>query len=158
MRRQPATPTTERPSARPGRKRQACAVCALAVFVAAPPSARAQCPNPVVVAETRWRSAVATEYSPPVWITADGLGSVYAGFMKDGITGLYSSRDGGLSWDSGNFTVGEGSPDLRVTADSRTWLGFLAKERSLVWALLRRKIRIHGAARLLISFGKCFPS
>ena len=50
-----------------------------------------------------------------------------------------------------------GTPDLRVTADSRTWLGFLAKERSLVWALLRRRIRIHGAARLLISFGKCFP-
>ncbi len=26
-----------------------------------------------------------------------------------------------------------GKPDLRVSADSETWLGFLAKERSLVW-------------------------
>lgn len=52
----------------------------------------------------------------------------------------------------------EGTPDLLLTADSETWLGFLAKERSLVWALLRRKIRIKGSPRLLMAFGKCFPS
>ncbi len=52
----------------------------------------------------------------------------------------------------------EGTADLRLTADSETWLGFLAKERSLLWALLRRKIRIKGSPRLLIAFGKCFPS
>ena len=51
-----------------------------------------------------------------------------------------------------------GQADLKVTADSQTWLGFLAKEKSLVWALLRRKIRIKGSPRLLVSFGKCFPS
>ncbi len=51
-----------------------------------------------------------------------------------------------------------GKPDLGVSADSETWLGFLAKERSLVWALLRRKIRIKGSPRLLVAFGKCFPS
>jgi ferredoxin len=51
-----------------------------------------------------------------------------------------------------------GKADIRVTADSRTWLGFLAKERSIVWALLRRKIRIKGSPRLLLAFGKCFPS
>lgn len=48
--------------------------------------------------------------------------------------------------------------DLHVTADSQTWLGFLAKERSLLWAVLRRKIRINGSPRLLVAFGKCFPS
>jgi ferredoxin len=52
----------------------------------------------------------------------------------------------------------EGSADLRLTADSETWLGFLAKERSLLWALLRRKIRIKGSPRLLVAFGKCFPN
>jgi Fe-S-cluster-containing hydrogenase component 2 len=52
----------------------------------------------------------------------------------------------------------EGTPDLRLTADSQTWLGFLAKERSLLWALLRRKIRITGSPRLLVAFGRCFPS
>ena len=29
---------------------------------------------------------------------------------------------------------------------------------SLLWALLRRKIKIKGSPRLLIAFGKCFPS
>jgi hypothetical protein len=51
-----------------------------------------------------------------------------------------------------------GAPDLSVTADSRAWLGFLRKERSLVWALLRRAIRLKGSPRLLLAFGKCFPS
>jgi alkyl sulfatase BDS1-like metallo-beta-lactamase superfamily hydrolase len=50
-----------------------------------------------------------------------------------------------------------GEPDLHVTADSKTWLGFLAKEKSLVWALLRRKIRMKGSPKLLIAFGKYFP-
>jgi len=51
----------------------------------------------------------------------------------------------------------QGEADLRVTADSETWLGFLAKERCLLWALLRRRIRIKGSPRLLVDFGKCFP-
>jgi len=51
-----------------------------------------------------------------------------------------------------------GKADLQVTADSRTWLGFLAKDRNLAWALLRRKIRLKGSPRLLLAFGKCFPS
>jgi putative sterol carrier protein len=51
-----------------------------------------------------------------------------------------------------------GTADLHVMADSRTWLGFLAKERSLVWALVRRKIRLKGSPSLLRAFGKCFPS
>lgn len=62
---------------------------------------------------------------------------------------------------AGKLAVNEGlhgEPNLRVTADSETWLGFLAKERSLLWALLRRKIRIKGSPRLLRAFGKCFPS
>jgi len=51
-----------------------------------------------------------------------------------------------------------GNADIVVTADSQTWLGFLAKERNLVWALLRRKIRLKGSPKLLLAFGKCFPS
>ena len=51
-----------------------------------------------------------------------------------------------------------GAPNIRVRADSRTWLGVVAKERSLMWALIRRKIRINGSPKLLIAFGKCFPS
>jgi len=51
-----------------------------------------------------------------------------------------------------------GAADLSVTADSQTWVGFLRKERSLLWALLTRKIRLKGPPRLLVAFGKCFPS
>ncbi len=63
-------------------------------------------------------------------------------------------RDGVLDVQDGL----QGIADLRVIADSETWLGFLAKERSLIWALLRRKIRIKGSPKLLLAFGKCFPS
>ncbi|MHC5544963.1 SCP2 sterol-binding domain-containing protein, partial [Singulisphaera rosea] len=51
-----------------------------------------------------------------------------------------------------------GEAEVRVTADSDTWLGFLAKRRSLVWAMIRGKIRVRGPLRLLAAFGKCFPS
>jgi ferredoxin len=63
-------------------------------------------------------------------------------------------RDGTLQVQDGH----QGAADLRVTADSDTWLGFLAKERSLLWAVLRRRIRIKGSPKLLVAFGKCFPS
>ena len=51
-----------------------------------------------------------------------------------------------------------GEPQVRITADSDTWLGTLAKDRSLLWAVLRRKIRIRGSLKLMLGFQKCFPS
>jgi epoxyqueuosine reductase QueG len=51
-----------------------------------------------------------------------------------------------------------GDAGLRVIADSRWWLGFLAKDRSLIWGLLRRKLRLKGRWTLLLAFAKCFPS
>jgi ferredoxin len=51
-----------------------------------------------------------------------------------------------------------GTPDFRLTADTHTWMRFLRKEANLVWALLSRKIRIHGSPRLLLAFARCFPS
>src|SRR6185312_15479903 len=56
-------------------------------------------------------------------------------------------RDGTVQVKDGH----EGEADLRVTADSETWLGFLAKERSLLWALRRRRIRIKGSPKLLVA-------
>ena len=59
------------------------------------------------------------------------------------------------------LTVSEGwsgRPDLRVTADSDTWLGFLKRERNLAWALLTARIRLYGSPAWLIRFGRCFPS
>jgi ferredoxin len=63
-------------------------------------------------------------------------------------------RNGVLQVQTGHH----GDADLHVVADAETWLGFLAKERSLLWALLRRRIRIKGSPKLLVAFGKCFPS
>jgi len=51
-----------------------------------------------------------------------------------------------------------GKADLKVWADSETWLKFLAKEVSIASALLRFKIRMIGSPKLLLAFGKCFPS
>jgi hypothetical protein len=45
-----------------------------------------------------------------------------------------------------------------ITADSRTLMGFLAKDRSLVSASLRRKIRLKGSSRRLVAFGRRFRS
>jgi NAD-dependent dihydropyrimidine dehydrogenase PreA subunit len=50
-----------------------------------------------------------------------------------------------------------GQPDLHITADTQTWIGFLRKEKNIVWALLRRKIRLDGPVKLLVAFGNCFP-
>lgn len=51
-----------------------------------------------------------------------------------------------------------GVPNLRVTADTATWLGFVAGERSLPWALLTFRIRLKGSPLWLVKFGKCFPA
>jgi len=52
----------------------------------------------------------------------------------------------------------QGTPDLHLIADSRTWIKFLMKEQNLIWAILRRRIRLKGPPRLLLAFGKCFPA
>lgn len=52
----------------------------------------------------------------------------------------------------------KGEPTIHVTADSATWLGFLAREKSLLWALLTRRIRLRGNPKWLLAFGRCFPS
>lgn len=51
-----------------------------------------------------------------------------------------------------------GRADLSLVADSRTWVRFLAKETGLAGALIRGRIRFKGPSRLLVAFGKCFPS
>jgi putative sterol carrier protein len=66
---------------------------------------------------------------------------------KESKEATVSIRDGILKVEAGH----QGEADLLVTADSETWLGFLAKERSLLWALLRTRIRIKGSPRLLLS-------
>jgi putative sterol carrier protein len=52
----------------------------------------------------------------------------------------------------------EGVPTIAVTADTATWLGYLAGEKSLLWALLTRRLRLKGNPKWLVAFGRCFPS
>lgn len=85
-----------------------------------------------------------------------GLAAVYHFTFtgKENVEATVMIRDKRIEVKNGHV----GDADLRVTADSETWLGFLAHDRSLVWALLRRRIRIKGSPRLLVAFGKCFPA
>ena len=87
---------------------------------------------------------------------SEGLNAVYHFTFtgKEPRTATVVIRDKTIAVSDGH----EGTANLRLTADSETWLGFLAKDRSLLWALLRRQIRIKGSPRLLVAFGKCFPS
>ncbi len=52
----------------------------------------------------------------------------------------------------------EGEAHVRVTADSESWVGFLRKDRNLVWAILLGKIRVKGSLKLFQAFAKCFPA
>jgi NAD-dependent dihydropyrimidine dehydrogenase PreA subunit len=51
----------------------------------------------------------------------------------------------------------QGRADLRIVANGRTWLDFLAKNKNLLVALAQRKIKIKGSPKLLLAFGRCFP-
>jgi putative sterol carrier protein len=63
-------------------------------------------------------------------------------------------RDGKITVENGLL----GKPSIKVIADSETWLGFLAGERNLLWALLTRRIRLQGNPKWLLAFKRCFPS
>lgn len=52
----------------------------------------------------------------------------------------------------------QGKADLALTADSDVWVEFLAGERNLLWAVLRRKVKVRGNPKLLKAFAACFPS
>jgi len=59
------------------------------------------------------------------------------------------------------LTVSEGhvgKPDIKIIADSKTWISFLAKENNLLIALASRKIKIKGSPLLMKKFADCFPS
>jgi Fe-S-cluster-containing dehydrogenase component len=99
---------------------------------------------------------------------ADGLPHVFQpGQAKDLAATYHFTFTGAetmkLSIDirAGKITVNrghQGRPNLRVRADSRTWLAFLAKECSLPRALLTLRLIVIGNPLLLVRFGRCFPA
>jgi ferredoxin len=87
---------------------------------------------------------------------SDGLDATYHFTFtgEEESTATVTIRNKTIEAQSGHI----GAPNIHIRADSRTWLEVVAKERSLVWALIRRKIRIKGSPQLLTAFGRCFPS
>jgi len=51
----------------------------------------------------------------------------------------------------------QGEADLTLTADSRAWLEFLAKDRGLLGCLLTGKLKIKGNPKHMKAFASCFP-
>lgn len=51
-----------------------------------------------------------------------------------------------------------GVPNLTVRADSKAWIAFLRKDRSLWRLLLAGRLRVGGRPALLAAFARCFPS
>ncbi|MBW4612905.1 MAG: SCP2 sterol-binding domain-containing protein [Desmonostoc vinosum HA7617-LM4] len=97
-----------------------------------------------------------------------GLPLLFQRDQSKGLNAIYHFTFFGAEAHQATVTIGNravhverghtGKADLAIVADSQTWLGFLAKEQNLVWALLRRQIRIKGSLKLLQAFGKCFPA
>jgi putative sterol carrier protein len=73
---------------------------------------------------------------------------------KESAEATVTIHDGKITVESGLL----GKPNIKVIADSETWLGFLAGERNLLWALLTRRIRLQGNPKWLLAFKRCFPS
>lgn len=63
-------------------------------------------------------------------------------------------RAGGIRVEDGL----KGKAHVHVTADAGTWLGFLAGEKNLLWAVLTRRVRLRGNPKWLLAFQRCFPS
>ncbi|MBI1322358.1 4Fe-4S ferredoxin [bacterium] len=62
-------------------------------------------------------------------------------------------RDGTIEVEDGLA----GDRDLLIQADSKNWLAFLRKEKSIAKLLITRRVRLKGDPRLLVAFGRCFP-
>jgi epoxyqueuosine reductase QueG len=98
----------------------------------------------------------------------DGLPLLFQPGQSEGLDATYHFTFTGDENLHGTVTIKEkklavfeglvGKPNLHVTADSQTWVKFLAKEINLVKALMTRKIKIKGSPKLMMAFAKCFPS
>jgi ferredoxin len=51
----------------------------------------------------------------------------------------------------------QGKADLALSADSRAWLDFLAKEKGLLSCIVTGKLKIKGSPKLMKAFAACFP-
>jgi len=97
----------------------------------------------------------------------EGMDLIFQKEQSEGIDATYHFSFTGAETCSGTVVIRNkssevtegltGNPDIRITADAKTWIDFLAKEKNLLWALVQRKIRIKGSPLLMKDFGRCFP-
>ena len=87
---------------------------------------------------------------------AAGLNAVYHFTFtgKEPKKATVTIRDGTLQVQDGHQGRGRPASDRR----QRNVAGLPGERAEPVWALLRRRIRIKGSPKLLVAFGKCFPS
>ena len=98
----------------------------------------------------------------------DGMHIVFQAGRSKGLDAVYHFTFTGSESAEATVTIRDeklrveeglvGKADCAIRADAATWLGFLRKERSIVAAILRRRVRVKGKLSLLTAFGKCFPS
>jgi len=98
----------------------------------------------------------------------DGLKIVFQSGRSKGIDTVYHLVFTGAETAEATVTIRNqsldvrsglvGTPDCRIQADAATWLGFLRKERSIIWAIICGKVRVTGGLSRLNDFGRCFPT
>jgi NAD-dependent dihydropyrimidine dehydrogenase PreA subunit len=97
----------------------------------------------------------------------EGLKVVFQSGKAKGIDAVYHLAFTGAETAEATVTIRKqaldvrpglvGIPDCTIRADAATWLGFLRKERSIVWAIMRGTVRVTGGLSRLKDFGRCFP-
>jgi Fe-S-cluster-containing hydrogenase component 2 len=97
-----------------------------------------------------------------------GMHIVFQAGQSRGLNAVYHFRFTGAESAEATVTIRDqkldvqpgliGKADCAITADAGTWLGFLRKEKNIVWAIFRRKVRVKGPLSLLKAFGRCFPA
>lgn len=87
---------------------------------------------------------------------SEGIDAVYHFSFTDNenIEGTVTIKDKKIIVEDGL----KGTSNLHVTADSQSWIRFLAKEANLLFMLVTRKIKIKGSPKLMKDFAKCFPA
>ncbi|MGJ4959767.1 SCP2 sterol-binding domain-containing protein [Bradyrhizobium sp. HKCCYLRH2015] len=98
----------------------------------------------------------------------DGMRLTFQPGKSKGLTAIYHFTFTGQETAEATVTIRDrrltvqpghvGKADLRITADAKAWLRFLAKEISVARLVLTRSLRLKGPVRLMAAFGKCFPS
>jgi epoxyqueuosine reductase QueG len=98
----------------------------------------------------------------------DNMHIVFQSGKAKGLNATYHFRFTGSETANATVTIRDqkltvqdsivGQADCTIRADADSWLGFLRKERNIVWEIVKRKIRVQGQFALLPKFGRCFPS